>query len=315
MCTRGAAGERAFPLPEPRQPPAAAADARPAPPPSQSPPPVALARPLPSPRSVVRLRVCRAALRTRAPAAAARVRTERRTRGARGAPSQRQSDDEPRRGGRGEQVSASAGLGGSEGERAEQGRGTAGPNVDALQKRLCPLRHPRPLPGSALRPVPAGARAPLPSRHPRSGRTNKAHFAGGACPARAQSVGSQCVPRARLGPPSMPGSGVSAGRTWVGQAAAGSRAGARAGGGGAQLRRPRAPGPEAGPTGGAAAPSGRAFLGACCSAPPRRQVGPMYSHPSGGGGCGRPAGAGEGRSPCGAPLLPAGGLARFPPPR
>lgn len=150
-CTRGAAGERAFPLPEPRQPSAAAAaaDARPAPPPSQSPPPVALARPLPSPRSVGRLRECRAALRTRAPAAAAPARTERRARGARAAPSQLQSDDERRRGGRGEQVSASARLGGSEGEKAERGPGTAGP-VDALQERLCPLRQPQPLPGSAV---------------------------------------------------------------------------------------------------------------------------------------------------------------------
>lgn len=47
----------------------------------------------------------------------------------------------------------------------------------------------------------------------------------------------------------------------------------------------------------------------------RCQVGPIYSHPPGGGGCGRPAGAEEGRWRCSAPLLPAGGFALFPPPR
>lgn len=315
VCTRGAAGERAFPLPEPRQPSAAAAaaDARPAPPPNQSPPPVALARPLPSPRSVGRLRECRAVLRTRAPPAAAPARAERRARGARGAPSQLQSDDEPRRGGRGEQVSASARLAGSEGEKAERGPGTAGP-VDVLQERLCPLRQPQPLSGSAL--ALRGRGRGLHSRPGIPAPAAQTKHTSAAAPApRGHRAGGANAPPVPDCDPLYPRPGVSAGGTWVGQAAAGSRTGARAGGGGAQLRRPRAPGPEAGPTGGAAAACCRVSLRVGYSVPRRWQVGPRSSHPPGGGGCGRAAGAEGGRSPGGAPLLPAGGLARFPPPR
>ena len=259
-----AAGKRAFPLPEPRQPQtaAAAADARPAPPPSQSPPPVALARPLPSPRSVGSLGVCRAALSTRAPPAAAPACTERGAWSARGAPSQRQSDDEPRRGGRGEQVSASAEVGGFGRRKGRAGWGPAGPNNDALQQKLCPLEHPHPSRGSVLALAGEGARAPLPSRHPRSGHTNKAHFGGAACPARAQSMGGALAPPMLYPNPLSLAGGLGAlHRTCVRKTAPGSRAGARARGGGAQLRRPRAPGPEAGPTGGAAAPCCRVFPG------------------------------------------------------
>lgn len=274
VCARGAAGERAFPLPEPRQPQAAAAaaDARPAPPPNQSPPPVALARPLPS--LVGRLRVCRAALPPRAPPAAAPARIERRARGARGAPSQLQSDDEPRRGGRGEQVSASAGLGRSEGEGAERARATAGPNVAGLQKRLCSLRQPPDPPGLCPCPSRAGARAPLPSRHPRSGRENKAHSGGGAGLTRAQSVESQRAPPLLHSCPLVLARGL--GGPHLG----------RARGGGVARRCPRGRRRRrAAPEAGRSRPRGGAYRRRCCSlrprfpgrlgsAPPPWQVGP-----------------------------------------
>lgn len=80
------------------------------------------------------------------------------------------------------------------------------------------------------------------------------------------------------------------GRTRVGPAAPESCAGAREGGGGALLGRPRAPGPEAGPTGGAAAPCSCGFPRACNPAARRqrqRQVSAICSHSGGGGGGGR----------------------------
>lgn len=119
----------AFPLQEPRPPRAAAADARPAPPPAQSPPPVALARPLPSLCSAGRLWVLRAVICTRAPRVGASARAERPAPGARGAPSQRPSDNERRRGGRGEQVSglrAAAALGVGAVVRRRRGRAGVG---------------------------------------------------------------------------------------------------------------------------------------------------------------------------------------------
>lgn len=83
---------------------------------------------------------------------------------------------------------------------------------------------------------PDGAGAALPPRHPRSSRTNKAPFGGGACLARARSLGVATRPPARTPIPYR--REAQGGCTWVGRAAPGSRAGARAGGGGARLRAP-----------------------------------------------------------------------------
>lgn len=130
---------------EPGRPPAAAAAACPAPPPAQSPPPVALARPRPSPSSVRRLRVRRAARCTRTPPAGARALLQRLAPGAPGAPSQTPNDDEPRLGGRGEQVSAAAGLGGGRGLGRRTGRAGVGcgwPGHRRVEKGLCGLQHP-----------------------------------------------------------------------------------------------------------------------------------------------------------------------------
>lgn len=208
------------------------------------------------------------------PPAAAPARIERRARGARGAPSQLQSDDEPRRGGRGEQVSASAGLGRSEGEGAERARATAGPNVAGLQKRLCSLRQPPDPPGLCPCPSRAGARAPLPSRHPRSGRENKAHSGGGAGLTRAQSVESQRAPPLLHSCPLVLARGL--GGPHLG----------RARGGGVARRCPRGRRRRrAAPEAGRSRPRGGAYRRRCCSlrprfpgrlgsAPPPWQVGP-----------------------------------------
>lgn len=250
----------AFPLQEPRPPLAAAADARPAPPPAQSPPPVALARPLPSLCSAGRLWVLRAVICTRAPRVAASARAERPAPGARGAPSQRPSDNERRRGGRGEQVSglraAAAALGVGAVVRRRRGRaGVGGGRAQRAASGEAVLPSAARAPGCALAPVPAGA--PLPPRHPRSRRTNKAPYGGGACLlCRARSWGRcRALARPTPTPYPQPGAGTTApaeggGRRGLAQVPA-REAAARKGG------RSRAPGPEAGPRGCAAAPCGR----------------------------------------------------------
>ena len=196
-------------------------------------------------------------------------------------------------------MSAAAGLGGGGfGRRkGERGWSAAGPNIAAwrrgfavfstLHRRLC------------FCPFPGGARAPLPPRHPRSGRTNKAPFGGGACPARARSMG-EATRRASRTPTPLPPAGGPGGRTWVGRAAPGSRAGARAEGGGAQLGGPGHPARR------------RGYGQRCCPLSPRlpqarypspgrrRQVGPICSHTPGGGRVRRRAGL-----PAASPLLSA----------
>lgn len=74
------------------------------------------------------------------------------------------------------------------------------------------------------------------SRIPHSGRTNKAPFDGGTCPAWGTEPGE--VMRPPLATTTLTRGEGLGGRTWEEQGAPGARAGARAGGGGAQVRRP-----------------------------------------------------------------------------
>lgn len=101
-----------------------------------------------------------------------------------------------------------------------------------------------------------GGRAPFRSRHPRSGQTNKAHFGGAVCPARAQSTVSQCAPHA-LPRPSIPGRSLGAPHL------------RRAGGAGVARRCPRERRRRAAPEVPRSRPGGRAYRRRCSSLLPR----------------------------------------------
>lgn len=173
---------------------------------------------------------------------------------------------------------------------------TAGPNIAAYLR------------DSALAPDLGSAPALPRARRGLHGRTNKAPFDSGTCPAWGMEPGE--LMRPPLATTTLTRGCGLGGRTWERPAAPGSRAGARAGGGGAQVRRPGGR-----PTGGAGARCSRGFPHARSPAAPRRrrrQVSAICLYPGGGGGR-RLAGTKEGGSRHGASLALRGGLALFRP--
>lgn len=171
------------------------------------------------------------------------------------------------------------GGGSSRKEKAQSWIGGGGAQHRRVRKGLC---HPDPGRGEGSTATPASLLQSQ-TKHPSTAAP---------APREGRNMRRRCAPIPRRHP--IGGRGLG-GRTRVGPAAPESRAGAREGGGGALLGRPRAPGPEAGPTGGAAAPCSCGFPRACNPAVRRprrqRQVSAICSHSGGGGGGGgrRPA--------------------------